>query len=76
MKRNTKVGLVTSGGDCQGLNAAIRGVGKALFSALDTVEIYVRLGFHGEGGLWLKPIAKKEGEHYNEYSSNGHQENK
>ena len=40
MKRNTKVGLVTSGGDCQGLNAAIRGVGKALFSALDNVEIY------------------------------------
>lgn len=40
MKRNTKVGLVTSGGDCQGLNAAIRGVGKALFNYLDNVEIY------------------------------------
>lgn len=40
MKRNTKVGLVTSGGDCQGLNAAIRGVGKALFNSLHNVEIY------------------------------------
>ncbi len=40
MKRNTKVGIVTSGGDCQGLNAAIRGVGKALLQHLDNVEIY------------------------------------
>ena len=40
MKRNTRVGLVTSGGDCQGLNAAIRGVGKALFQYVDNVEIF------------------------------------
>lgn len=40
MKRGTKIGIVTSGGDCQGLNAAIRGVGKALFQHLDNVEIY------------------------------------
>ena len=40
MKRITRVGLVTSGGDCQGLNAAIRGVGKALFQHLDNVEIF------------------------------------
>ena len=40
MKRKTKVGLVTSGGDCQGLNAAIRGVGKSLFQYVDNVEIY------------------------------------
>jgi len=40
MKRNTKIGLVTSGGDCQGLNAAMRGVGKALFQYVDNVEIY------------------------------------
>ncbi|MBR6352665.1 MAG: 6-phosphofructokinase [Oscillospiraceae bacterium] len=36
----TRVALITSGGDCQGLNAAIRGVGKALFQKLDNVEIY------------------------------------
>ncbi len=40
MKRNTKVGIVTSGGDCQGLNAAIRGVGKALLQYVPNVEIY------------------------------------
>ena len=40
MKRATRVGLITSGGDCQGLNAAIRGVGKALFQRVDNLEIY------------------------------------
>lgn len=40
MKRSTRVGLVTSGGDCQGLNAAIRGVGKSLLQHLDNVEIF------------------------------------
>ncbi|MEG1632513.1 MAG: ATP-dependent 6-phosphofructokinase [Oscillospiraceae bacterium] len=40
MKRNTRVGIVTSGGDCQGLNAAIRGVGKALLQYVDNVEIF------------------------------------
>lgn len=40
MKRMTRVALVTSGGDCQGLNAAIRGIGKALFHRLDNVEVY------------------------------------
>ena len=40
MKRSTRVGLVTSGGDCQGLNAAIRGVGKALMQYIPNVEIF------------------------------------
>ena len=40
MKRNTRVGLVTSGGDCQGLNAAIRGVGKALFQYVPILSRY------------------------------------
>jgi len=40
MKRSTRVGLVTSGGDCQGLNAAIRGVGKALMQYVDNVEVF------------------------------------
>ena len=40
MKRATRVALVTSGGDCQGLNAALRGVGKALFKYVPNVEIY------------------------------------
>ena len=40
MERSTKIALITSGGDCQGLNAAIRGVGKSLFQRMDNVEIY------------------------------------
>lgn len=37
-----RVGMLTSGGDCQALNAAMRGVAKALYNALgtDNVEIY------------------------------------
>ena len=36
-----KVGILTSGGDCQGLNAAIRGVAKGLFEEFGKdVEIY------------------------------------
>ncbi len=40
MKKKIKVALITSGGDCQGLNAAIRGTGKALYQLLDNVEVY------------------------------------
>ncbi len=35
-----RIGLLTSGGDCQALNATMRGVVKALFHQLDDVEIY------------------------------------
>ena len=30
-----RIGILTSGGDCQGLNAAIRGVGKTLYERFD-----------------------------------------
>ena len=40
MKKMTRVGLVTSGGDCQGLNAALRGIGKALYEKIDDIEIF------------------------------------
>ncbi|MCL2424942.1 MAG: ATP-dependent 6-phosphofructokinase [Oscillospiraceae bacterium] len=44
-----KIGFLTSGGDCQGLNAALRGVAKTLFGAVPYVEIY---GIHdGYAGL-------------------------
>ena len=32
--------MLTSGGDCQALNAAMRGVAKTLFNAKEEVEIY------------------------------------
>lgn len=48
MKKITRVALITSGGDCQGLNAAIRGVGKALFEHVEDLEIFGMLdGYRG-----------------------------
>ena len=35
-----RIGMLTSGGDCQALNAAMRGVAKTLFNAKEEVEIY------------------------------------
>ena len=35
-----RVGMLTSGGDCQVLNAAMRGVAKSLFNQCSEVEIY------------------------------------
>lgn len=35
-----KIGFLTSGGDCQSLNATMRGVAKTLYEAYDEVEIY------------------------------------
>ncbi len=47
MKR--RIGMLTAGGDCPGLNAAIRGVAKAAYEMFDETEI---VGFHdGYRGL-------------------------
>ena len=35
-----RIGMLTSGGDCQALNAAMRCVAKTLFNAKEDVEIY------------------------------------
>ena len=40
MKKMTRVALITSGGDCQGLNAAMRGIGKALYNRIANLEIF------------------------------------
>ena len=44
-----KIGFLTSGGDCQGLNAAMRGVAKSLYKEFqDDVTIYgIRDGYTG-----------------------------
>ena len=43
-----KYGILTSGGDCQGLNTAIRGVAKALYEECDDIKIYGFLdGYRG-----------------------------
>lgn len=44
-----RVGILTSGGDCPGLNAVIRGIGKSLFENIKNVEL---IGIaDGYGGL-------------------------
>jgi len=43
-----KVGLLTSGGDCQGLNAVLRGVAKTLFGSIPDLELYgIQDGYRG-----------------------------
>lgn len=42
-----RIGLLTSGGDCQALNATMRGVVKGLSSSIDQLEVY---GF--DNGYW------------------------
>jgi len=43
-----KIGLLTSGGDCQGLNAALRGVAKTLFGAVPYMKLYgIQDGYRG-----------------------------
>lgn len=47
-----RIGMLTSGGDCQALNATMRGVGKVLYNKIEDVEI---LGFKdGYRGLMYK----------------------
>ncbi len=45
MKR--RIGILTSGGDCPGLNAAIRGVAKASYGMFDCEIVGIRDGFQG-----------------------------
>jgi 6-phosphofructokinase 1 len=46
MKRVKRIGILTAGGDCPGLNAAIRGVGKAALRR-DMEVVGIRDGFLG-----------------------------
>ena len=45
MKR--KIGILTSGGDCPGLNAAIRGVARAAYEMFDAEIIGIQNGYAG-----------------------------
>jgi len=43
-----KIGILTSGGDCQGLNAALRGVAKTLFAAVPKLKLIgIQDGYRG-----------------------------
>ena len=49
-----RIGMLTSGGDCQSLNATMRGVAKSLYKMFDDIEI---VGFEdGYKGLMLSLI--------------------
>ena len=47
MKKIKRIGILTAGGDCPGLNAAIRGVGKAALSRYGVEVVGIRDGFLG-----------------------------
>src|SRR3954453_6852121 len=47
MKRTKRIGILTAGGDSPGLNAAIRGVGKAALGYYGMEFIGFRDGFRG-----------------------------
>lgn len=51
-----KVGLLTSGGDCQGLNAVLRGVAKTLYGSIKNLELFgIVDGYRGLiEGEWRK----------------------
>ncbi|NDL66730.1 6-phosphofructokinase [Anaerotalea alkaliphila] len=42
-----RIGILTSGGDCPGLNAAIRGVAKAAYGMMDCEIVGIQDGFKG-----------------------------
>jgi 6-phosphofructokinase 1 len=46
MKQIKRIGILTAGGDCPGLNAAIRGVGKAVLGR-NIEAVGIRDGFLG-----------------------------
>ena len=50
MSKKKKVGILTAGGDCPGLNAAIRGFGKAAIRQHDMELIGIQDGFLGLAG--------------------------
>ena len=46
-----RIGLLTSGGDCQSLNATMRGVAKSLYQAYGAGEIEIYGVLEGYKGL-------------------------
>ena len=47
MAKRKRIGILTSGGDCPGLNAAIRGVARAAYELFDTEIIGINDGYKG-----------------------------
>ena len=53
------IGILTSGGDCPGLNAAIRGVGKAALDKFDMRVLGFQNGFNGLAHDRTLPISRR-----------------
>jgi len=55
-----RIGILTAGGDSPGLNAAIRGVGKAALGYYGWEIVGFRDGFRGlsrtDGSIWIAPL--------------------
>ncbi len=47
MTKRKKIGILTAGGDCPGLNAALRGVGKTAITKYDMEVVGISSGFLG-----------------------------
>ena len=47
MKEKQRIGILTSGGDCPGLNAAIRGVVRASYNLFEPEIIGIADGYRG-----------------------------
>lgn len=47
MKKKQRIGILTSGGDCPGLNAAIRGVARASYNLFEPEIIGIADGYRG-----------------------------
>lgn len=45
--KTKSIGILTAGGDCPGLNAAIRSIGKAALGTYDIQVVGISEGFHG-----------------------------
>ena len=57
-----RVGMLTSGGDCQALNAAMRGVAKSLYEQCSEVEIYgFEDGYRGAVRFLERPVCRLSG---------------
>ena len=65
-----RIGMLTSGGDCQALNAAMRGVVKGICSKRDDVEIYgFKDGYKGliYADFSIFPAFLQEAERFSEH---------
>jgi ATP-dependent phosphofructokinase / diphosphate-dependent phosphofructokinase len=58
MKKIKRIGILTAGGDCPGLNAATRAVGKTLISRFGIEVVGIRDGFMGLIQNRLMPLDK------------------